>query len=76
MGSLFPTLQQMSNREVLAALRGLSHQLMEIEKRIDNLETALSRSPLMRLLNEVTGDSESESSDGYESAPPTFSYPE
>jgi len=55
-------------REVLAALRVIQAQLMEIEKRLDTIET-LSRRPMIGLSLLDDEDEEEESSEGYQSAP-------
>lgn len=59
-----------SERQVLEALKVISMQIMELEKRLEGLELRMTN-PLMALVD----DASDVSSEGYESAPPSFSYP-
>ncbi len=62
----------MSGQQILQALKCLSLQVMELEKRIESLECTLTqnRNPLMQLL--AAAEDESDTDSGYDSAPATF----
>ena len=68
--------QRADTRTIMAALHAISVQIAEVEKRVEALELKLTN----RMYSEYGSSSEDESSDvsseGYESAPATFSYME
>lgn len=68
-------------RQMLVIVKTISHQLMELEKRLESLEVHVKAKANNALFNLVVDDGEdddesttTESSEGYQSAPPTFSY--
>lgn len=77
-GSLFPIpSQKMTSPDsslILHALKAISMQIMELEKRVEGIELRLHKeSPLLSLLAGVEG-SESDTTEGYESAPASLRY--
>lgn len=65
---------------ILRALRAISIQIMEVEKRLETLEIRTQDKDHtmldLYLDSDTTTDSSDTDTDGYESAPATFSYTE
>lgn len=59
---------------ILTALRHITDQLLLIEQRLESLEAARTNRTVLDLMLEDNDEDTEDTEEGYESAPPSFSY--